>query len=608
MDFTALTTMSSEDLATALALDFATLDDAALEAALTERRAEATRLFALESPTVGDANVAEAIVASLGEIEAEQARREAEVTSAAERFAAARAVFSGETESDEGEEDDDEADADDADDAEADEGDADDAEDDAEVDAEADAEADAEGDSGEAAVTASMRQRKIKTSVARRVGSKTKRPERKESSPVTITASANVPGFDIGSKMNGMTDVAMAAMGIAKNFAPWDKRRSQALRSQGIEEQLVKTATAQFAIQPTNNLTAKSGTAAEYDATSEAVKAHIERVKMSLGHSGEAAMTAAMTWCSPSEVVYNWIADFVIDGLIDLPEISAPRGGLMLTEGPRLAQEGYGDEENFGFGGTEAEMEGGYVKTCETIECPDFVDHRLDFDGYCWKIPILTESSFPELVADAMRASDVLYAHKINKRKIADIINESVARNATDVYGGSVMDTIEALVQIATKERRWWNIGENAVMEVKLPQFVRDVFKIDMQRRSGLALSDVATEQKINAIFANHNLSVKYLSDFDERTTSSHPTADWPGTFRAIIYPAGTFVVAQKDVITVSTVHDAASLSANEYTGVFYEQGLKVIRRGYRSTVVTIPLCTAGATGANIFACEDGSL
>src|SRR5690606_7055207 len=108
--------------------------------------------------------------------------------------------------------------------------------------------------------------------------------------------------------------------------------------------------------------------------------------------------------------------------------------------------------------------------------------------------------------------------------------------------------------------------------------------------------------------FANHNLAVEYVSDFDERSGAATPTADWANTLRAIMYPAGTFVKAVEDVINLSAVYDSAGLSANEYTGVFFEQGVMTVKRGYRSHVVTIPVCVSGTTGANAFVCENGSL
>lgn len=280
----------------------------------------------------------------------------------------------------------------------------------------------------------------------------------------------------------------------------------------------------------------------------------------------------------------------------------------MMTEGPQLLQGTYAEAGSFGWGGTEAEAEAGdFNKVCGTIECPDFVDHRLDFDGYCWTIPLLTEATFPELVADALRVTDVAYAHRMNARYINDIRTALGAAVNVTGFGGTVLDSIEALTQIAVKERRWWNLGVNAVMEVKLPQFALEVFKFDMARRSGLALNDIATEQKVAAHFANHNLAVEYLSDMQDLATSTAPTPEWPDTIEAFIYPSGTFIRAAKDVVNLSTVHDAASLSENQYMGVFFEQGVKVIRRGYRGRRLNIPVCTAGTTGANAFICEGGS-
>jgi hypothetical protein len=319
----------------------------------------------------------------------------------------------------------------------------------------------------------------------------------------------------------------------------------------------------------------------------------------------DATTLTAAGWCAPSPYVYNWIADYVVDGLMTLPEVSAPRGGLQITQGPQLAQGTYADPADFGFGGTEAQAIAGYTKTCETIECPDFVDHRLDFTGYCWKIPILTEKAFPELVADALRLSDVLYAHKMNSRFIADVVAGSSEVDATNALGGVFLDTLEAFTQVAIKERRWWNIGENAPMEIKLPQIALDIFKFDMARRSGLALDDIATDQKVAAHFANHNFSVEYVSDWQDPTPHvSTVTVAWPETIKGIMYPAGTWAKAVEDVINLSAVYDAASLSVNEYTGVFFEQGVMTLKMGYRSHVIEVPVCVAGRSGANDFTCE----
>jgi len=126
------------------------------------------------------------------------------------------------------------------------------------------------------------------------------------------------------------------------------------------------------------------------------------------------------------------------------------------------------------------------------------------------------------------------------------------------------------------------------------------VFRADVSRRMNRDVGAV-TDQQINAEFTARHLAPEYLSDFQDGTG---PDAVFPESFPVAIYPAGTFVEAMKDVINVQAVYDAASLSENEYTGVFFEQGFKVIQAGYRSHKFTVDVCTAGLVGAPILDCH----
>lgn len=614
--------------------EFAKMSDADLTAYRTEARAEASTLFALTDPTLADADSAVALQASIKAVEREQADRAAEAKKTADAFAAAKAEFS-ETGAEPGTPaenqtgvDAESGDDEDGEDAETDEervareqaeaaanGD-----DNAEVEAakgenpfpKKDAEEDEEKD--KKVTTASARRAGTRLpasqSAARKVGSQTKRPAKAKGQAVVITAAANVPDVQAGSRLEGMDAVTAAVQSQAKSGPAFNLRAAEALQSEGVTERLDKRPVASFQV-PFDSTMVASGPGAtgkgvdhEYASTKAALDRHREVVMASMlgteAPNADEPLTAAAAWCAPSETVYSWLADYVVDGLVTIPEVSAKRGGLFITQGPQLAQTTYAGDlvDEFGFGGTEAEMEAGYIKTCETIECPEFVDHRLDFDGFCWKIPILTETAFPELVTDAMRLGDVLYAHKMNRRFLTDIANGSTLVPTTGL-GAVFTDTLEALTIIAVKERRWWNIGEKAVMEVKLPQHALDIFKMDMTRRTGLALDDIATEQKIAAHFANHNLSVQYVSGL-QNIHQATVTGAWPVNLPALIYPVGTWVKAVEPVIRLSAVHDAASLSENEYTGVFFEQGVMTVKVGYRSHKVNIPVNTAGLTGAPI--------
>lgn len=575
-------------------MDFTSMNNDELSKALSEKREAATALFALTEPTIEQVNEAEALVASIRDIEGEQSARAEAVKDAADRFAAAKTAFASDEEPDPKDEADsedapddeeekfsaeDESDEDESDEGESDEGEA--------------GEAEAEAESGEtvAARTNHTTSQKVPVkaqSTAKRVAKRTKRPEVQAQAPVTITASHDVPEFSTGQQLDSMEQVTRALMNRVKGFAPYNAQAAKAAYAQsGGQEVLHKFGVATFGVDIPEALTASQGN--DYTAVRNAIKAR----------EGDGATLTAAGWCAPSTPVYTWLADYVIDGLVTVPEVGAPRGGLLLTTGPARDR----DVDNFGFIQTEAQAIAKTVKPSETIVCPDFEDQRLDAIGYTYKIPILTQKAYPELVTDALRYASVLYAHKVNKRIIGDIVALASTGTAAP-YGATFTDTLEALSIVATKKRHWWSVGDNAVMEVKLPWIAREVFRADMSRRTGLALSDVATDQRIEAEFAARRLAVEYVSDWQDQ--SGH-NGVFPATFDALIYPSGAVIKAVEDVINLSAVYDAASLSVNEYTGVFFEQGILVAKAGYDITKMTIPVCTAGATGAASFTC-DGSI
>jgi hypothetical protein len=588
-------------------MDYKSLSAEELVAALAETNEKAKALFALEAPTIEQADEAEALAATKLAIETVQAERAQAVKDAEAKFAKARESFSvdaADADGDDADAADDDDDADDADaDDDADDADADDDADDADADDDAGDDA-ADADAEAEALAASAKHTKSQTitpgkapvkaaakSGAKAVAKRNKRPEVKKSNAVTITAAADVPGFATGSTLDDMSQVTKAAMGRVKAFQPWNERSAQMVsKANGGVPELHKFGVAQFGVDFDPSMLAPSNPSPMNELA--AIKAALAQDRF----TGTAA-----GWCAPSENVYSFIADYVVDGLITVPEVGAPRGGLNLTTGPERLSQGNALDD-FGFVQTEAEAIAQTVKNCETIVCPDFVDHRLDAIGYCFKIPFLTQKAYPELITDALRFANVLYAHKVNRYVIDAIVGLSDGVNAAP-YGASFTDTLEALTIIAVKERRRWNLGANATMEVKLPEFAREVFRADLSRRNAVAYDSVS-EGQIASHFSDRNLAVEYVADWQEL---GGPDAMWAGSFQALIYPAGTFIKAVEDVVNLSAVYDAASLSINEYTGVFFEQGILVAKAGYGSSIVTIPVCTAGTSGAAAFLCEGGS-
>lgn len=584
MDFAALTSMTGEEVTAALALDFNSLDAAALTAALTERKAEITRMFGLTEPTVKEVDIVEALVASVKDIETEQATRAAAVKDAEKRFAAARTAFSNDdtveveepnadaSEDEENEDTEESTDSEDSTDEEA--------------------PAESEGETAEeATVTASVNHTTSqKISAARAVAAKVKRPAR-QSAPVTITASADVPGFATGSEISDMEQVTKALINRANGFGKFNIRAAQALQSQGITESLHKFGVASFSTGYDPAVTQSKGN--DYAAVRNAIKMSNDTLVASMAPDADPTLTAA-GWCAPSTNIYSYIADYVVDGLSETPEVSVTRGGINITTGPAKSSQGTALDD-FGWTQTEAQAEAGQEKPCETIVCPDFVDHRLDAVGYCYKIPILTQKAYPELITDALKFASVLYAHRMNRRVISDKVALSNAVTWSG-YGASFTDSLEALSLLATAERRRWNLGRNAIMTVEVPEWALEVYRADMSRRNGIA-KDSVSDGDIARHFADRRLNVSYVADWQEISIESGHLV-LPGDFEVMIYPAGTFIKAVEDVINLSAVYDAATLAVNEYTGVFFEQGYLLAKAGYGSSLVTVPVNTAGEQGA----------
>ena len=567
------------------------MEPEALTAALTEAKDEAQKFAAKDSVTVEEVDTFEQVLAAVGLIEAEVERRAQVAKDAADRFAAAKAKFSADTEEPEEPEAEEPEEPEQPEEPEAEQPE--------EPEAEQPEGEQPEGEQGEALSASGDAAKRTVVKASGGIGKKVAKrvPAPGKATPqVVITAAADVPDFATGQRLTDMEQVTKAAMNRVEGFSPFDEAvgRANYEASHG-EPMLTKVGVASFRSQFDKDKITSHGN--EYSPVKAALADH-ERGLVESMKTGQ-TLTAA-GFCAPSETIYSFLADYVVDGLLTLPEVNAPRGGINITTGPSHSTQGQALTD-FGFEQTEAEAIAGKVKTCETIECPEFVDHRLEAVGYCFKIPFLTQMAYPELITDALRLADVRYAHKVNKRMIDDVVALSTAVTANGV-GASVTDTLEALNIIAMRERRKWNLGRNAIMEVKLPEVALEIFRADMSRRTGLALTDTANEAKINAQFAANRLAVEYVSDWQELPGTGAPVL--PDTFDALIYPAGTFVKAVQDVVKLQAVYDAASLSVNEYTGVFFEQAMLVAKVGYGSTKVTIPVCSAGLTGAAILSCE----
>lgn len=319
------------------------------------------------------------------------------------------------------------------------------------------------------------------------------------------------------------------------------------------------------------------------------------------------ALTAAAGWCAPSENIYDLCELETLDGILDLPEVQAARGGFNIPEngGPDFASifEGIGDDGDVIL--TEYDVQNGSDKVCVEIPCPDFVDIRLDVAYVCLTGSFLQDRGYPEMVGRFSRGAMVALAHKVNQSVIARMVagSGSPTTISADASGDDAGSALLSAVELAIQDIKYRNrIAQSATMEVVLPFWVLANIRAAMARRTGVALMDV-TDQIIMNWFTTRKAVPRFVYDWQDAFSagtgmgnSTHATA-LPTTVSFLVYPAGTWVKPVRNVINLDTIYDNALLTNNQYTALFAEDGFNVMKMCVDSRLYTVPVDVSGVVG-----------
>ncbi len=301
------------------------------------------------------------------------------------------------------------------------------------------------------------------------------------------------------------------------------------------------------------------------------------------------ALTAAAGWCAPSETIYSLCDLESMDGLLDLPELQAARGGFNIPEdgGPDFSS----IWTSIGAAGdthlTEYDVENDTLKVCTAIPCPDFVDTRLGVDYVCLTGGLLQRRGYPEVVERFSRGAIVALAHKINQGVIADIVAAAGAATVipADPTGDDAAAAVLSAVDLGITDMKYRNrMPFASTVEVVLPLWAIVPIRAALARRNGVAALDI-TDAQIMSWFTIRSAVPRFVYDWQDAFTgvAAGPGGavaldELPATVNFVIYPAGTFTKAVADVVSLDTIYDAASLATNEYTAIFVEDGWAVLQ------------------------------
>lgn len=322
------------------------------------------------------------------------------------------------------------------------------------------------------------------------------------------------------------------------------------------------------------------------------------------------SLVAAGGWCAPSEVMYDLLPGADPNaGIADLPTMIAPRGGVRWPVSPNFAT--LYANANTSFYQTEATVIAGATpKPCYEIPCTTFNEERLGVAGVCVRSPILTERGYPELVEQTIAEIMAVHAHKVNQRKIADMVADATAvtMSAAEVsfagYTATLLSALELQVEYLRYRHRW---APNTTVEAMLPLWSRGTIRADLAGRNGQPVETV-TDAQVAAHMAARGISVQYVYDWQDSFATgvagdfggTTPPKRYPTTLTAMIYRAGTFFVAESDVITVDGLYDSTLLSQNMHLSLFTEEGFAVGKRDWPAIALTVPVFPGGYSGEQV--------
>lgn len=396
-----------------------------------------------------------------------------------------------------------------------------------------------------------------------------------------ITAAADVPDVPAGSRMGDLHDVAKAFIARSKAFPhtkPGEQPRSRTRHQYPI---------ATFSRGDFDGLTDEDTRYAD----GMALLAAAGDEKRLPGQS----LTASGGWCAPSETIYDLCDNRAsLDGLWDTPEMGITRGGIRFTQGidwrPVFAGGGY-----LGFWQTEAQAIAGTTKDCFEVTCNEFDEERLDAVGVCIKAPILTNVAYPELVRQWIEGTLIAQQHRVSATLLHKAVNALGPAVPLGGAGGLTYEMLTSLelVGLGLKEDERMSFGET--LEIVVPHWIKAAIRGDLANRTGVDMLAVS-DQQITAYFAARGLRIQFV--YNWQGLGGSPVIDYPDTVTVAMYPAGTFVKGTADVISLDTVYDSTDLTSNIYTAAFVEEGVLLAQRCGNGTLVEIPVCVSGQTGA----------
>jgi hypothetical protein len=307
--------------------------------------------------------------------------------------------------------------------------------------------------------------------------------------------------------------------------------------------------------------------------------------------------------CAPVTPYYNLQMISVAERPVRaaLPGFNADRGGINAALPLSLASittaVGVRTAAEDAVGGSTAE------KSCQIIDCPDFVETDVQIIYHCIQFGNLGARTFPERVAQSNDLVLAAHARVAEAQLLTNIGAASTAVTASTLGIGVVGDLLGQILAAASGMRSRHRMNPDAVLRVLLPRWILDEMLSDVIR-SQFQRFDMTATQFIG-LLREANVEPSFYIDGAAGasqvfgTQAAGALLSFPANVVWYIYPEGSFLYLDGGTLELGIVRDSILNSTNDFQ-IFGESFENVAFIGVESLEVTSGVCDSGAVTAPV--------
>lgn len=331
------------------------------------------------------------------------------------------------------------------------------------------------------------------------------------------------------------------------------------------------------------------------------------------------AITAAGGICAPAPIQYDMpvigsTARPIRDGL---PSFGVARGAVRTITPPTIDNVAgnlqTGTNVAIWTEANDQSPSAPATKPCLTITCGADTTTAVDAITQCIQTGNFRDRYFQESIQAWLTLNDV-WAARVKEQNLLAKIAAGSTTYTTGTVLGTARDMIAAIQREIAVVQYWWRLDDSTRFRLLLPRWLQENIAVDLAREQPGAAADrlLTDDTYVDRIFSNMGANVTWLMEGESSQRFGRPNAGqlapWPSHVFAYLFLEGAWLYLNGGTLNLGVVRDSTLNSTNNFQ-MFEEEFEQVHFHGTFSHRLDIDICPSGATSLPIATniCTSGS-